>query len=398
MLYWIYLQQLLGYGAANTTKVLKNISDPKLLVSSSADDLFRLGFSKRQIAYHGKKLLGQCQNILKACHDNHIKIIPYISHEYPKVLKQIYSPPVLLYAVGEIPNWDSLLKVSVVGPREISENGAKTAFSLSARLALANALIVSGGAIGGDSFAHKGALAVNGKTVAVTGGGLISGYLQKNKKLRIKILKSGGLLLTEFAPDYIPKEKSSFHLRNRVLAGLSDITVVIEAGERSGTLITAHQAADAGREVYVIANGSENFKGSEKLLSEGATPLNSIEDIVKNYNSLLTPQNINDISPSRLKELYGIAENETKEKSTKSKKSINLSKTKPTPKPCKNEVLSKLTGDMAKVYSVLTENGMNTDEVVETTGLNPSQVLGAITRLEIFGHIKALPGARYSIK
>ncbi len=401
---WVYLQQLLGYGSSNTAKVLGRIKNPNGIENATKSELRNLGLTDAQISRHGKGLIDSADKIIKQCSQKGITITPYAHAGYPKKLMNIYAPPVVLYSIGAIKDLDSLLTVAVVGPREISEVGAKTAFSLSARLSLCKVAVVSGGAVGGDAYAHMGAMAVNGYTVAVTGGGLLSGYLVKNRELRHKIFKRGGLLITEFAPEYMPKDKNSFHLRNRVLSGLCDITAVIEAGEKSGTLITAHQAAEQGREVYAF-EGSGNlpqYKGTAKLLEEGAIPLTTVEAMLKPYTARVSLSNINDISKPRLKELYEIASGELNKKPTTkklpTKKQKFLQKKQGAVKTDKSEVLSKLLGDTARVYSVINENGIIVDDIVAITGLPTSAVLINLTKLEIMGYIKSMPGSRYCIK
>lgn len=403
MLSWVYLQQLLGYGRSNTRKVLEKLKNPSGIENASREMLLALGFTENQVKRHGTELLNYCKDVIAKCNENYITIIPYNSPKYPQKLKYIYSPAVVLYSVGRMPDFDKMLSVAVVGPREISEYGSKTAFSLSARLALCGATIVSGGARGGDSYAHQGAMAAGGYTIAVTGGGLLSGYLVKNKFLRHKIIKRGGLLITEFAPDYVPKDKNSFHLRNRILAGISDVCAVVEAGERSGAVITANHTVDQGKDVFVIEGNPSmpQYKGTAKLLEDGATPLKIPADILKKYPRYVDISKIHDITPSKLKELYTLAYNELNwEIPKKTTKKQNKPKVKPVSeeKTDSSEVLDKLYGDSKKVYSVLTDNGMIADEIVLKTGLSTSAVLCALTKLEIMGHIKKAPGSRYCIK
>ena len=401
---WVYLQQLLGYGSTNTAKVLGNIKNPNGIENATKVELHNLGFTETQISRHGKALINSVEEIIKQCSEKGITITPYAHPNYPKKLMNIYAPPVVLYSIGVIKDLDSLLTVAVVGTRKITEVGAKTAFSLSARLALCGVAVVSGGAVGGDAYAHMGAMAANGYTVAVTGGGLLSGYLVKNRELRYKIFKRGGLLITEFAPEYVPKDKNSFYLRNRILSGLCDITAIIEAGTRSGTLITANHAAEQGREVYAIDGDSNlpQYKGTARLLEDGAMPITSVEAMLKPYSLRVNFRNINDISKPRLKELYEIASGELDKKltykKTQPKKRIITPKKEQPPKTDKMDVLSKLSGDAAKVYSAINETGNIADEIVAKTGLTTSAVLIALTKLEIMGYIKSMPGSRYCIK
>ena len=276
---WIYLQLLLGYGSINTRQVIENIKDVAKIPYMSHKELKDLGVTEHQLQRHSAKLLKEAGRIKKQCAENCIFIIPYSDNRFPQKLREIEAPPVVIYLAGSIPDFDNRLSVAVVGCREISENGRKAAFSLSARLVLAGVLVISGGAVGGDTAAHYGAITLASQTVNVTGGGLLSGYLKKNKRLRGDVIKSGGTLLSEFVPDYVPKTNNSFHLRNRIIAALSNGVAVIEAPEKSGTLITAHKAMEQGKDVFAFqgkANAKE-YNGCRSLILNGAVTLKNAQ-------------------------------------------------------------------------------------------------------------------------
>ena len=157
MEHWIYLQLLLDYGCINTREVIENIKDISVISKMSDGELRALGVPESRIKRRRGINLGRALELLRLCQENHILVIPYNDRKYPQKLKNMENPPVVLYAMGDIPDFDHRLSLAVVGQREITDRGSRAAFSLSARLALAGALVISGGAVGGDFYAHNGA-------------------------------------------------------------------------------------------------------------------------------------------------------------------------------------------------------------------------------------------------
>ena len=181
---------------------------------------------------------------------NNIDVVNIQDKEYPQMLKEIYSPPISLYIKGDknILNNNS---IAIIGCREASEYGKKASKYFSYNLAKKGINIVSGLAKGIDSYSHIGAICANGKTIAVIGNGLDTIYPKENKNLEENIIKSGGAILSEYPLGTKP-EKMNFPARNRIISGLSKAVVVIEAKEKSGTLITVDFALEQGRDVYVV--------------------------------------------------------------------------------------------------------------------------------------------------
>ena len=212
---YIKLQNMLGFGDTHLlSALLEKFKSPAGILSASDEELLACGLKKSQVKRKNSMSDKEAEKIINKCQKNNVWIIPYGHKNFPKKLMNIETPPVVIYGIGEIFDFDKNLSLALVGTRKISEFGKRAAFSLSARLSLANSIIISGGAIGCDSFAHLGALAAGGKTVAVTGGGVLSPYLKANKKLRDDIIKYGGALISEFTPDYVPRFKNSFQIRN----------------------------------------------------------------------------------------------------------------------------------------------------------------------------------------
>ena len=314
--------------------------------------------------------VGVINKIIDDCINNDIYIITICDNEYPECLRAIADCPIVLYLKGDFIKFDELPVISVVGPRKISDFGKKAAFSLAKRLSKSGIIIVSGAALGADTYAHKGALTTNGKTVAVLGCGICYDYLTENRALRKEISKSGCLISEH--PPFTPPTKYSFPVRNRIISALSLGTVVIEASLKSGSLITARLANEQGRDVFVIPGNPtlDNYKGSNALLRDGAIPLLDAADIFNQYISKF-PEQI-DI------EKAFTDDNLPKEKKIRKKLNITLS------------------NDAQIVYNSLNEQKFTVDDLSDLS-LSDDALLSSLTELEIEGLIKAVPGGAYEV-
>jgi DNA processing protein len=208
-----------------------------------------------------------------------IKKVKLGDRDYPELLKYISAPPEILYYVGDI-GLASAPSIAVVGARKATSYGKWASYGFAKKLSEYGIAVVSGMAYGIDSWAHKGAVENQGKTIAVLGCGVDICYPDSNRSLREDILKEG-LLLSEYEPG-TPPLPFRFPLRNRIISGLSLGTIIVEAGLSSGSLITAECAADQGRNIYALPgniNSMYSF-GTNKLIRDGATPLIVFDDII----------------------------------------------------------------------------------------------------------------------
>lgn len=209
-----------------------------------------------------------------------IIIIEKNDGRYPQLLKTISDPPERLYCIGDI----RLLEMpmaAVIGSRKCSEYGKQTAMAAGKALGAAGACVVSGMAKGIDSFGHLGALKNGGKTIAVLGCGVDICYPAENRKLYEQICREG-LVISEYPPGTAPMPYM-FPQRNRIIAGLSRVVTVVEAGRDSGALITATLAAESGREVYAVPGNITSMwsLGTNKLIADGAMPVVTVDDVVR---------------------------------------------------------------------------------------------------------------------
>ena len=207
-----------------------------------------------------------------------IKTITLGDKKYPENLINIYGRPQTLYVLGneELLNKKS---IAIIGCRNASDYGLRNAYQFGYELAKKGICIISGFARGIDTYAHKGAVSANGKTIAVLGCGLDVVYPAENMELYKQILIKGGAIITEYPLGSKP-ERNHFPIRNRIISGLSDGVLVVEAKKKSGTLITVEYALEQGKDVYAIPGNitSENSMGTNELIKEGAIPVTKIED------------------------------------------------------------------------------------------------------------------------
>jgi len=234
-----------------------------------------------------------------------IGVIDREDERYPQQLLEIYDPPLLLYYKGDL-EAAKRRGIGVVGSRQTSHYGLETAKKLSYQMAYAGLPVASGLARGIDTAAHQGALAAKGRTVAVLGCSLDLMYPPENQALAEMIVEKNGLLLSEF-PLKTPPDKQTFPMRNRIVSGLSGGVLVIEAGAESGALITARMALEQGRQVFAIPGRIDNplAKGCHRLIKEGAKLVESVEDVLAEFEFLFPPAAISEprrVLPSDLSE------------------------------------------------------------------------------------------------
>lgn len=370
MKYFVWLQLCLGAGNKRVKRILEKYT-PFQIYNLTENELVDIKiFTDKEKENFKKVNIKDAEDIILKCKKNNIKIIPITNKEYPKPLFEIYNPPLLLYIKGELPDFENTPTICIVGPREVSEFGKKSAYSLGYRLAKSGMIVVSGGAIGADTYAHIGALKAEGKTVLVMGCGLLATYLEENRALR-EYISNNGCLISEYPPNF-QASKYTFPVRNRIISGLALGTVLVEAPLRSGAMITANHALDQDRDVFVIPGRPDmtEYKGSNILFRDGARPLLDTSDIFNEYVPIF-PDKI-DVEKAYKKE----------------------------PKPEKNKnnkkILNETLSNQAKiVYNCLDNPKFYPDEL--NTGLNSTELLSALTELEMEFIIRALPGGQYEV-
>ncbi len=262
---------------------------PLSLFDLKPNELRHYGFSDAQIALLSTPPQQKIDQALawQAAHPLR-SIISYFDINYPVLLKEISAPPMLLFCHGNI-GLLSQPQIAIVGSRAASYSGKESAKRLAHELATSGYTITSGLASGIDSYAHQGALAASGNTIAVLGSGLDILYPKSNIGLATAIVESNGLIISEFWPDVAPYA-ANFPRRNRIVSGLSLGVLVVEAEARSGSLITARLAAEQNREVFAVPGAINNPKasGCHKLIHQGAKLITGLADILEELPCLLS--------------------------------------------------------------------------------------------------------------
>ena len=349
--------------------------------------------------------------IIKYCKLNGIRIITPEDDEYPNNLRYIENPPTVLYARGE--RLDSTAPIiGIVGARKSTDFGNKAAYSLAAKLAMCGFTVISGGAVGVDSFAHKGAMNAGGKTIMVLGCGMDSDYLPVQQPLRI-MAEQNGTVISEFEPK-VPASRYTFPIRNRLISALSSGVAVIEAGLHSGALITATYAMEQGKEIFALPGRLDQvqYGGTNELLRDGAIPLLKVEDILEVYTGRFGDKLFlcGELTPE-VKQGYSaeVARLKGKTRSTAAVKGADISKAQQrfvatgegveVKYPPKNEFTNAdqlpCGQNAKKVYSAFTQNIEFSDTLSNISGVTGGDFIAAVTELEIFGFIKAVPVGRY---
>lgn len=291
-------------------------------------------------------------------HEN-IKMITINDSAYPRLLKEISNPPYVIYIKGELdPNQlNSMPSVAIIGSRKHTSYGSQVTLSLSRGLAQAGIVVVSGMALGIDSFAHRGALEGKGKTVAVLGNSLddASSYPRNNFNLSREIMENG-LLVSEYPP-VTSAGPLTFPARNRIIAGLTFGTLVIEAGDKSGALLTANMALEYNREVYAVPGSilSTQSSGTNDLIKNGAKTITSVKDILEELD-------LADSDEIRIKE----------------------------PRSPGNK-------EEEAILKILSSDPLHIDNIAKLTKLNMATVSSTLSVMEIKGWIKNIGGQNYTL-
>jgi len=260
---------------------LKKISTPEDLFHASRNELLSIGVSVEEIKMIQKPNWSMVEKDLTWSNTTNHAILLLQDTEYPFLLKRISDPPFLLYVKGN-KKILSHKQLAIVGSRKPSPSGIRNAERFAYQLSSAGFVITSGLALGIDAASHKGALAAEGATISVFGTGLNHVYPSANQWLASEIIDRQGAIISEFSPDTPPKA-INFPLRNRIIAGLSLGVLVVEAAQKSGSLITAHCALEQGREVFAMPGSIHNVtsKGCHHLIKQGAKLVENIDDILE---------------------------------------------------------------------------------------------------------------------
>jgi len=354
-IYWVGLSCIRKIGPATWQRLLAHFATAKEIWEANAVDLASAGIGE-QVAQEIiiERSAIDLDDELEKLHRSQCAIITIKDPPYPELLKQIYQPPTVLYYRGSL----SCLRkrsLAVVGTRKYSTYGKQVANDIVSHIATQHITIVSGLALGIDALAHQAALTSSGTTAAVLGSGIDDGsiYPSTNRFLAQQLLEHGGALISEYPLGALPT-KFSFPLRNRIIAGLTFGTLVIEAAESSGSLITARYALESNRDVFAVPGSIYNPQsvGTNNLIRAGAKMVASAQDILEDIGlSELTTSPISD--------------------------PINL------------------TEDECKIYTLISKEPLHIDIIARTCNIKSNVLSGLLMILEMKGVIKDIGGKQY---
>lgn len=392
--HWLWFVTLQGLTPAQKLELLKRFPDAEDLYCSELAD-GDLRYPPAVIQALSDKDLTRAHALWLQCKEQNIRIVTYQDAEYPRKLRSIDDPPLVLYYKGNLPDFDGQPVIGVVGTRKATATGKSNARDMSRELAACGALVVSGGAAGIDTEAHKGAQEENAPTVVVLGCGVDVVFPAANRRL-FESVEKNGCLLSEYPPGTSPMPWH-FPERNRIISGLSDAILVVEAPEKSGALITARSAMEQGRDVFVVP-GSINSAvcaGSNALLREGAMAALSGWDILKDYE--MQYPNVKQRQPvSKIPEISQMLWLANKpELPAYDKKSVDNS-----PSNAYSDQSGAVETDSLsqRLLDCLTVEPIPVDDVIARVEAPAAEVLSALTKMALLGTVLNHPGRMVSLK
>lgn len=395
--YWVWLQLCLG-----AEKDFLSIID----YFGSIEELYESNFLQRQMCEKlTPKMLERMDNItldnaysvIEHCDMNDWRVVTFEDEMYPKKLKDIKNPPAVLYVSGKMPDLNSRLSIGVVGTRNASPYAIECARVLSKGMARCGTVIVSGGARGIDSASHLGTLQADGDTIVVLGCGLASSYLRHDIDLKNQLQKNA-TILTEYPPKTVAT-RYTFPQRNRIISGLSDGVLVVEAAKKSGTLITAKCAKEQGRQLFAIPASilDYKFEGTNKLIFEGAKVVVNTESIVSEFENEYSTLDL-----SMLASNFELIEDKYEKRTLKAENDENLTFENVTEhrqnKIQIDQKSQELSGTQKAIFDSLTDEFEEIAVIAKRASVEIKDALVAFTMLEINGLVEAGMGKRYKRK
>ena len=415
---WLWLS--LGLGAGNTefNILLDGLGSIEKIYEADYDKYVDLGISERLAEKLSDKSLKYASEVYAYCVKYGVQMLCFDEPEFPASLKGLKTPPALLYCMGNLPDLNKNLCISVVGTRKMSEYGMRCAYKIAYEMAAAGAVVVSGMALGIDGVAACGAISGGGKTVAILGSGIDVCYPEEHLTLARETVKAG-CIMTEYAPG-TPPDRYNFPKRNRLISGLSAASLVIEGKEQSGAMITARHAMAQNRPVYALPGNvdSPGSAAAHLLLRSGAKLLTSADDVVRDledsYLGILNPfamaaSEAVEMEPVlRRLSLVGSAEKEKgKEKGFFASRIFKKNPPAKSEKEPQEEefplqvderksdaLLSSMDPEARMVFDAIPKSGSCALESLCSDALPLRTVMKYLLKLEIKGLVTMLPGER----
>lgn len=421
--YWIWLSTLPGMSLKGQQRVLRHFGSPEEVFLSDKTAIEQVeGLTIKERSALLVKDLGLADGVLADCRKQNIHILTYQDANYPQRLKNIDTPPLVLYYKGTLLPFDELPAVAVVGARKASGYGLTVAKRMGYQIGACGGTVISGAARGIDSLALEGALSAGGQVCGVLGNGLDVVYPPEAKGLYADIEKHG-CLISEFVPG-TPPYGQNFPRRNRIMSGLSLGVLVVEAAKKSGSLITAELALEQGRDVFAVPGniGLDSCAGSNALLQEGAILATCGWDIMREYQSqypalvknyrggqgiALAPRDAQPqpqplvATPVSVPKRTNYDENAQNFDAEVKNSAPNTENRIDNPQNRNyidlHEIKSTLSEDECAIVDALTQGQKHVDDIISETGLPAGRILASLTLLEVKGQVKQLPGKRFQL-
>lgn len=387
--YWLALRRVRGVGPRIYRLLIEKFGSPEKVLAIGQDEIVAAGVS-RQVARNIAEFRDYDPLERELCELPRLgaRLLKLTDADYPPNLRQIADPPPYLYVRGDAPLAESHC-IAIVGARAASDAGSRMAQRLGLELAAKGFIVVSGLARGIDGEAHQGALDAAGRTVAVMGCGIDVIYPAEHRKLAEAIVAGGGALVTEFPVGTQPIAEN-FPPRNRILSGLCLGVIIVEAAERSGSLITARMALEQDRQVFAVPGSPLTGKtaGSNRLLKEGAKLVECVEDVVEELVPQMTPGSSAATSFEASKEQVVSAPR-------------SVLQTRQSPAPAGQNSLPPVlaaTDESLVILEFLKQNQkLHVDSLIEASGLRAQTVLTILLELELRGQVAQHPGKLFSL-
>lgn len=397
LVYWIWLAQLPELSLRQKHQILERFSDAEELYFAEKEKLRDLPETAVKALEH--KDLTEADKILQVCARKEIEVLIFTDEKYPHRLRNISDPPLVLYYRGQLPDWERQPLIAAVGTRKATPYGITAAKKLSRQMASCGGMVVSGCASGVDSAAMNGALEAGGVTVGVLGCGIDVIYPRTNRKLYADIVKEG-CLISEYEPGSKP-EPWHFPQRNRIMSGISNGVLVIEAPEKSGALITARCALEQGRDVFVVPGNIDapSCAGSNALLQDGAMAVLSGWDVVKEYEAQY-PESVANrpvpVQAERPENTVLVAQKTIDFPQPADKKDID--KVSITSYSGIENPLNQISDEEKRLLACLTYDPQPVDDVIAAVGGTSGRILSMLTKLSLQGMVQNHPGRLVSLK
>lgn len=405
LLHWIWFAEMKDISLLHKHRLLERFGDPEELYRMSEEALLQAGLpEKEQIALADKELW-KAEQIAERCAKRDIGVLPVLDSAYPKRLRNSPDAPIVLYYKGVLPDWEARPFIGVVGTRKASAYGLQVAHQLGSQIASCGGFVVSGGAAGGDTAAMQGAMAAGYPVVGVLGCGVDVVYPYSNRKLFEAIVKEG-CLISEYPPG---TEARSWHFpaRNRIISGVSNGVLVVEAPQKSGALITARFALEQGRDVFVVPGNinSPTCEGSNAMLQEGATPVLSGWDVVSGYEFLYPGKLQKNLTvalysqeetPAKVAQSPVYLENSPNKTAESGKIPIDNGDKSPYIELVKDRPT--LNEEEQAVLACLKESPQEASFLMDALDMPSGKVLSVLTMLTVKGYAQKHPGGSFSLK